>query len=108
MRQVLLLAASVACLAFASAGAEGQAPEAPPFGPNEGQVMELDRVAGEMTIRHGYIPELSMDPMTMVFVVANTQQFDKVRNGDRVRFQAGLVDGRFGIITIKPVKAPEK
>jgi Cu(I)/Ag(I) efflux system periplasmic protein CusF len=85
--------------------AQPPAPER--FGPNEGRVLEIDKSAGEITIRHGYIPELSMDPMSMIFIVADPALLDRVRKGDRVKFKAGLVAGRFAVISIRPVK-PQK
>lgn len=77
------------------------------LGPNEGQVLEIDKGAGEITIRHGYLPELSMDPMTMVFV-ADPALLDRVKQGDHVRLKAGLVDGRFAVIAITPLKRKRK
>lgn len=71
-----------------------------PLGQNEGEVMDVDKAAGELTIRHGYLPELSMDPMTMVFKVADPALLDGVKNGDYVRFKAGLVKGEFAVISI--------
>ena len=78
------------------------------FGPNEGEVMEIDKSAGEITIRHGYLPELSMDPMSMVFNVADPALLDRVKTGDRVRFKAGLVAGRFAVISITRIKPKRK
>ena len=52
-------------------------------------------------VRHSYLPELSMDPMSMVFVVADPGLLERVRKGDRVRFKPGLVDGRFGVLSIE-------
>ena len=78
--------------------AQPPAPER--FGPNEGRVLEIDKSAGEITLRHGYIPELSMDPMSMIFIVADPALLDRVRKGDRVKFKAGLVAGRFAVISM--------
>ena len=74
------------------------------FGPNEGRVLEIDKSAGEITIRHGYLPELSMDPMSMIFVVADPALLDRVKTGDRVKFKAGLVAGRFAVVAIAPLR----
>jgi len=93
-------------LVMAAAPVLAQAPER--FGPNEGRVLEIDKGAGEITIRHGYLPELSMDPMSMVFLVADPALLDRVRRGDRVRFQAGLVNGRFAVMSINPIKPQRK
>ena len=78
------------------------------LGPNEGQVLEIDKGAREITIQHGYLPELSMDPMTMVFVVADPALLDRVKQGDHVRLKAGLVDGRFAVIAITPLRPKRK
>lgn len=78
------------------------------LGANEGQVMEIDKAAREITLRHGYIAELSMDPMTMVFGVADPALLDRLKKGDYIRFKAGLVAGRFAIISAIPIKPPRK
>jgi Cu(I)/Ag(I) efflux system periplasmic protein CusF len=78
------------------------------FGPNEGEVLDIDRKAQEITIRHGHIPELSMDPMSMVFNVADPALLNRVRKGDRVRFKADLVAGRFAIVSITRIAHKRK
>jgi len=103
-----MIRALTCILLLASAQALAQAPQPARFGPNEGQVLEVDKAAGEITIQHGYIPELSMDPMSMVFDVADPALLDRVKKGDRVRFKAGLVGGRFAIIAIDPLKPKRK
>ena len=66
--------------------------------------MEIDRQAGEIVIRHGPLPELDMPPMAMAFKVADKSFLSRVRKGDRVKFKAGLVDGRFGVTEIERLK----
>jgi Cu(I)/Ag(I) efflux system periplasmic protein CusF len=80
------------------------APAPARFGPNEGEVLEIDRKELEITIRHGPLPELSMDPMSMIFKVGDVALLDRVRAGDRVRFKAGLLDGRFAVLSIERVR----
>ena len=87
--------------------AAAQAPEARPLGPNEGRVLEVDKAAGEITLEHGYLPELSMEPMAMVFVVADPALLERVKPGDRIVFKPGLVAGRFAVLSITAV-APGK
>jgi Cu(I)/Ag(I) efflux system periplasmic protein CusF len=70
---------------------------------NEGEVMEVYRESGEIAIRHGPLPELSMDPMSMVFVVADPALLRRVRKGDRVKFKAGLHNGRFAVMSIERI-----
>ncbi len=93
-----------AVLLVFAAPAFAQLPQPERFGPNEGRVLEVDKRAGEITIRHGYLPELGMDPMSMIFVVADPALLHRVKEGDRVKFKAGLVAGRFAVIAITPVK----
>jgi Cu(I)/Ag(I) efflux system protein CusF len=78
------------------------------FAPNEGRVLDVDKPAREITIRHGYLPELSMEPMAMIFIVDDVAILDRVKVGDRVRFKAGLVGGRFAVIAIHPVRTAEE
>jgi Cu/Ag efflux protein CusF len=59
------------------------------------------------TIRHGYLPELSMDPMSMVFVVADADLLERVKKRDRIKFKPGLIDGRFGVLSIERVRQGE-
>jgi len=91
------------CLLLA-VSACAQVPALERFGQNEGRVLNVDKSAGEITIRHGYLPELSMDPMSMIFVIADPALLDRVKEGDRVKFTAGLVDGRFAVIAITPMR----
>ena len=92
---------AAACLALAGMPAAAQQAQPERFAPNEGQVLEVDARAGEITIRHGYLPELSMDPMSMVFIVADPALLRRVKKGDRVRFKPGLVNGRFAVMSIE-------
>lgn len=95
----------VAAAALVVVPALAQSPQPQRFGPNEGRVLEIDKAAGEITLQHGYLPELSMEPMAMVFVVADPALLDRVKPGDRVIFKAGLVAGRFAVISITAVQA---
>ena len=107
MRRRQFLAA--ACLALAAMPAAAQQAQPERFAPNEGRVLEVDARAGEVTIRHGYLPELAMDPMSMVFIVADPALLERVRKGDRVKFKPGLVNGRFAVLSIERVqKGPRK
>jgi len=91
-----------AVLLLTAAFAVAQPPER--LGPNQGRVLEIDKAAGEIMIQHGHLPELSMDPMSMIFKVADPVLLDRVKVGDRVTFKAGLVEGRFAVISISAVK----
>lgn len=107
MRRRRFLAAAGACCLFVPA-AVAEAPARLSLGANEGEVLGVDREAGEIIIRHGPLPELDMPPMSMAFNVADPQFFSKVRKGDRVRFRAGLVQGRFAITSIERLPSASK
>ena len=68
----------------------------------DGEVRKIDRDAGRLTLRHGPLRNLDMPGMTMVFDVADAAVLDRLRPGEKVRFQAGKVDGRFVVVRIEP------
>lgn len=72
----------------------------------DGEVRKVDRDAGRLTLRHGPLRNLDMPGMTMVFDVADAAVLDRLRPGERVRFQAGKVDGRFVVVRIESSLSP--
>jgi Cu(I)/Ag(I) efflux system periplasmic protein CusF len=74
-------------------------------GPVRGQVIEVDRSAGEITIRHGPMKKLGMDRgMTMVFRMQEPAKFKKIKAGDRVRFEALDVNNDYSVTRIEKVR----
>jgi Cu(I)/Ag(I) efflux system protein CusF len=55
---------------------------------SDGEVRKVDRSAGKITLKHGEIKNLDMPGMTMVFQVKDPSLFDKVKEGDKVKFKA--------------------
>ena len=74
----------------------------------EGEVRRIDRESGRLTLRHGPLRNLDMPGMTMVFDVADAAVLDRLRPGERVRFQAGKVDGRFVVTRIEPASSSSR
>ncbi|HUD34137.1 MAG TPA: copper-binding protein [Variovorax sp.] len=68
----------------------------------DGEVRKIDRETGRLTLRHGPLRNLDMPGMTMVFDVVDAAVLDRLRPGEKVRFQAGKVDGRFVVVRIEP------
>lgn len=66
----------------------------------EGEVKKLDKERGTITIKAGEIKSLDMPPMTMTFRVADPKLLDAVAAGDKVRFDAAKVDGRYTVTAI--------
>ena len=69
----------------------------------DGEVRRVDRNARKLTIRHGPIPSLEMDqPMTMVFAVSDPALLERVKPGDKIRFQAEKIGGAYTVTKIEP------
>ncbi len=75
-----------------------------PGSPVEGQVVKVDAGAGKLTLKHGPIKNLDMDSMTMVFRVADPAMLEKVKAGDKVKFEADRVDGALTVTRIDKAK----
>ncbi len=70
----------------------------------DGEIRKVDMDAGKITIRHAPIEELGMPAMTMVFQVSDPAMLDKVKAGDKVRFNAARTGGAFTVMQLEPVR----
>ena len=70
----------------------------------DGEVRKVDKDAKKITIKHGPLTNLDMPAMTMVFQVKDPAMLDKVKAGDKVKFQAEKLGGAFTITGIEPAK----
>ena len=70
----------------------------------DGEIRKVDKKAKKLTIQHGPIPSIDMPAMTMVFQVKDPALLDKVKAGDKVRFQAEKVGGAFTVTKIEAAK----
>ena len=92
------LAAALSALLLASAAfADTHQPR--PRGLTEGEVRKVDKDAKKITIKHGPIPAIDMPAMTMVFQVKDPAMVDKVKVGDKVKFEAELLPGGRTVVT---------
>lgn len=71
---------------------------------SDGEVRKVDKDASKITIKHGPLANLDMPAMTMVFQVKDRALLDKVKAGDKVRFQAEKIGGGFAVTRIEPVR----
>jgi Cu(I)/Ag(I) efflux system protein CusF len=71
---------------------------------SEGEVRKVDKDAKKITIKHGPLVNLDMPAMTMVFQVQDPALLDKVKPGDKVKFQAEKIGGGFAVTKIEPAK----
>ena len=68
----------------------------------EGEIRKVDKDAKKLTIKHGEIKNLDMPPMTMVFQVKDKAWLDKLKAGDKVRFQAEKQGADYVVTVIEP------
>lgn len=71
----------------------------------KGEVIDVDKPAGKVKLKHEAIAELEWPAMTMFFGVADKTQLDALAAGTRVEFQFVKANSGAPLITqIKPVK----
>jgi len=92
MKKLLLVAIA---LLFSAATAWAQ---------SEGEVRKVDKAAQKITIKHGPLKNLDMPAMTMVFKVKDPAMLDKIKPGDKVKFQAENVGGALTVVQIATAK----
>jgi Cu(I)/Ag(I) efflux system membrane protein CusA/SilA len=67
----------------------------------DGKVEGVDKEHGEVVINHGELPNLGMDPMTMGFAVADKRMLERLKPGDKVRFNAEIKNGEATVTYIE-------
>jgi Cu/Ag efflux protein CusF len=67
----------------------------------EGEVRKIDKDAGKLTLKHGPIKHMDMPGMTMVFQVNDKSMLDKVKVGEKIRFQLVSEQGRYVVTEIQ-------
>ena len=71
----------------------------------DGEIRKVDKKAGTVTIKHGPIQAIDMPAMTMVFQVKEAAMLDRVKAGDKVKFQAAMgAGGKVTVTQIEPLK----
>jgi Cu(I)/Ag(I) efflux system protein CusF len=71
---------------------------------SDGEVLEVDKEQGKVTLKHGPIANLEMPGMTMVFKVVDPKMLDNLKPGDKVKFAASTQDGAITVTAIKVEK----
>lgn len=98
MKQMTLAAADAALVLSGKATLEKGTPMV------SGTVEKIDTAQGKLTIDHGAIPNLQMDPMTMVVRAGDAAMLKSVKQGDKVQFQADRVNGQITVTKIQKAK----
>ena len=106
--------AMTAMMASAPAGAQGTTPAAgatPATAPSgaapqaaakaEAEVRRVEASTGRIQLRHGYIANLDMPPMTMVFRVKNAALLEGLKEGDKILFTAEKIDGAYTVTSVE-------
>jgi len=68
----------------------------------DGEVRRIDKQQGKVTLRHGPIPSLDMGAMSMVFRVKDPTMLDRLKIGQKIRFEAAKVDGELTVMRFEP------
>jgi Cu(I)/Ag(I) efflux system protein CusF len=98
MKRITTSLTALLALSIFSAFAQAPLPQ------TEGEVRNIDKTAGKITLKHGEIKNLGMPPMAMVFKAKDPALLDKVKAGDKVRFTADQVNGTLTLVSIEPSK----
>jgi Cu/Ag efflux protein CusF len=72
--------------------------------PNDGEIRKVDKDAKKVTIKHGPLAKLDMPAMTMVFQVKDPALLDKVKAGDKVKFDAEKIGSAYTVTRIEQAK----
>lgn len=70
----------------------------------DGEVRKVDPEKGYIVLRHGDLPSIAMPAMTMGFDVADKKLLEGLKVGDKVKFQAKLVNSKATVTELKPVR----
>lgn len=74
-----------------------------------GEVREVDLNDATITLAHGRIASLRMQPMgSMVFKADDTKSIANLKPGDKVEFRVRIADDRPTLTEIKPARNPKK
>ena len=98
LRREIIAAASALLIVTAAVDAQTAEPTV------NGVIVKIDQPQGKITLKHGEIPNLHMDAMTMVFAVRDKAMLVGLKAGDKVRFEAEEVNGMKTVTAIKSAK----
>ena len=87
--------AAMAPMASASAGQSSM---------SEGEIKNIDKDAGKLTIKHGELKNLGMPGMTMVFRVKDPAMLGQVKVDDKIHFVADKVGGALTVTRLEVAK----
>ncbi|CAL61747.1 conserved hypothetical protein [Herminiimonas arsenicoxydans] len=68
---------------------------------SEGVVRKVDKENGKITIRHGELKNLGMQPMTMVFRIKDVALLEQTKAGDKINFVAENTGGQLTVTQLE-------
>ena len=83
------------------AAAKAAAPPAASAELIDGEVRRVDKVKGELTLKHGPMPKFKMPAMTMAYRVKDKSMLDQLKPGDKIKFDADDVGGHFTVLRLE-------
>ena len=69
-----------------------------------GEVKNVDRAAGAITVQHGPVVNLQMSATTTVFRVKDRDMLDQIKPGDKISFSVEHASGFVTMIRVEPAK----
>ena len=70
----------------------------------DGEVRKIDKDAKKITIKHEPLVNLDMPAMTMAFQVKDPAILEKLKVGDRIKFEAEKLGGAYTVTRIEESK----
>ena len=67
----------------------------------KGTITKIDTEQGKIGLNHEKIPNLDMEPMSMIFRVQDPEAIKKFKLGDKVKFTAERVNGAITVTKIQ-------
>ena len=119
MRRMMIVRAAVVAAGFAVAGVplalahegEDHSADASPAAATTkaspmvaGEVTKVDTEQGKLSIKHAAIPNLGMEPMTMVFKTGDPAMLKDLKAGDKINFTADKVNGQLTATKVEKAK----
>ncbi len=66
----------------------------------KGTITKIDTEQGKIGLNHEKIPNLDMEPMSMIFKIGDADALKKFKVGDKVKFTAERVNGAIKVTKI--------
>ena len=67
---------------------------------SSGEVRQVDKAGGRLTIKHGPLRNLDMPGMTMAFKVRDPSMLERAKAGDKIDFVAENVNGTLTVVRL--------